>query len=148
MRLLLTLILLICFNTNASNCFVSAGRFYKIDPDLLIAIAWKESHFNKFAIGKNPHRGFGAGLMQIDSQHLNELKKYGITATALLNDSCLNIYTGAYYLAISFKKFGRTWQAVGAYNAGFKMPPLQNKRRQDYANDVKRIYLIIKKKTN
>ncbi|EHD3096074.1 TPA: transglycosylase SLT domain-containing protein [Salmonella enterica] len=131
---------------HATSCYVRAGRYYKIDPDLLLAIAWKESRLDKHAIGQNPHGGYGTGLMQVDSQHFKELKTYGITPHRLLNDSCLNIYTGAYYLAIAFRKFGRTWQAVGAYNAGFKINEIQNQRRLLYSNDVKRIYLTIKRK--
>ncbi|ECG7009826.1 transglycosylase SLT domain-containing protein [Salmonella enterica] len=131
---------------HATSCYVRAGRYYKIDPDLLLAIAWKESRLDKHAIGQNPRGGYGTGLMQVDSQHFKELKTYGITPHRLLNDSCLNIYTGAYYLAIAFRKFGRTWQAVGAYNAGFKINKVQNHRRFLYASDVKRIYLAIKRK--
>lgn len=131
---------------HATSCYVRAGRYYKIDPDLLLAIAWKESRLDKHAIGHNPHGGYGTGLMQVDSQHFKELKTYGITPHRLLNDSCLNIYTGAYYLAIAFRKFGRTWQAVGAYNAGFKINEIQNQRRLLYSNDVRRIYLTIKRK--
>ncbi|ECJ2542915.1 lytic transglycosylase [Salmonella enterica subsp. salamae] len=131
---------------HGTSCYVRAGRYYKIDPDLLLAIAWKESRLDKHAIGQNPHSGYGTGLMQVDSQHFKELKTYGITPHRLLNDSCLNIYTGAYYLAIAFRKFGRTWQAVGAYNAGFKINETQNQRRLLYSNDVKRIYLTIKRK--
>ncbi|CDL15229.1 X polypeptide [Klebsiella pneumoniae IS46] len=40
--------------------------------------------------------------MQIDSQHFNELSRYGIKPDHLLSDACLNIYTGAYYLAQAF----------------------------------------------
>lgn len=129
----------------ASNCFVRAGRFYKIDPDLLMAVAWKESHFDKQAIGRNPRKGYGVGLMQIDSQHFAALKRYGITPRRLLTDGCLNIFTGAHYLAISFRKFGRTWQAVGSYNAGFKIDSIQNQRRKRYAEAIKVIYFDIKR---
>ncbi|WP_244578803.1 transglycosylase SLT domain-containing protein, partial [Escherichia coli] len=50
-------------------------------------------------------------------QHFNELARYGIKPEHLTTDPCMNIYTGAYYLAIAFKKWGVTWEAVGAYNA-------------------------------
>ncbi|WP_244589211.1 transglycosylase SLT domain-containing protein, partial [Escherichia coli] len=56
----------------------------------------------------------------------------------------MNIYTGAYYLAIAFKKWGITWEAVGAYNAGFRKTERQNQRRLAYASDVYRIYTGIK----
>lgn len=38
----------------ATDCFDLAGRDYKIDPDLLRAISWKESRYRVNAIGINP----------------------------------------------------------------------------------------------
>lgn len=90
----------------ATDCFDLAGRDYKIDPDLLRAISWKESGYRVNAIGINPVTGYGSGLMQVDSQHFNELARYGIKPEHLATDPCMNIYTGAYYLAIAFKKWG------------------------------------------
>lgn len=128
----------------AQDCFELAGRDYKIDPDLLRAISWKESRYRVNAIGINPVTGYGSGLMQVDSQHFNELARYGIKPEHLTTDPCMNIYTGAYYLAIAFKKWGVSWEAVGAYNAGFKKSERQNRRRLAYASDVYRIYTGIK----
>lgn len=91
---------------HATDCFDLAGRDYKIDPDLLRAISWKESRYRVNAIGINPVTGYGSGLMQVDSQHFNELARYGIKPEYLTTDPCMNIYTGAYYLAIAFKKWG------------------------------------------
>ncbi len=116
---------LIPLSSMAADCFDMAGRDYKIDPDLLRAISWQESRFKIDAIGRNPVTGYGSGLMQIDSQHFNELSRYGIKPDHLLSDACLNIYTGAYYLAQAFKKWGVSWDTVGAYNAGFKKTPRQ-----------------------
>lgn len=98
---------------NAADCFDMAGRDYHIDPDLLRAISWNESNFRTDVKGYNPVSGFGSGLMQVDSQHFNELARYGIKPEQLISDPCMNIYTGAYYLAIAFKKWGVNWQAVG-----------------------------------
>ncbi|HDT0028600.1 TPA: transglycosylase SLT domain-containing protein [Escherichia coli] len=128
----------------ATDCFDLAGRDYKIDPDLLRAISWKESRYRVNAIGINPVTGYGSGLMQVDSQHFNELARYGIKPEHLTTDPCMNIYTGAYYLAIAFKKWGVTWEAVGAYNAGFRKSERQNQRRLAYASEVYRIYTGIK----
>ncbi|WP_224236400.1 transglycosylase SLT domain-containing protein [Klebsiella grimontii] len=125
-----------------------AGRDYRIDPDLLRAISWQESKWKVNAIGKNPGAGYGAGLMQIDSQHQGELSQYGIKPGHLLTDACLNIYTGAYYLALAFKKWGVSWEAVGAYNAGFLRTDRQAIRRLEYARKIEAIYLAIKKNKN
>ncbi|HFE4537124.1 TPA: transglycosylase SLT domain-containing protein [Escherichia coli] len=146
MRKLLAVTLLLLTNiAYSSDCFERAGRDYRIDPDLLRAISWKESRYRVDAIGVNPVTGFGSGLMQVDSQHFNELENYGIKPEHLLTDPCMNIYTGAYYLAIAFKRWGYSWRAVGAYNAGFRNTEIQEKKRQKYAREIKEIYVNIKK---
>ncbi|KML22967.1 lytic transglycosylase [Leclercia adecarboxylata] len=132
------------FPAGAADCFDFAGRDYHIDPDLLRAIAWNESHYNTGITGKNPVNGFGAGFMQIDSQHFAELSRYGIKPEHLLNDACMNIYTGAYYLAIAFNKWGVSWQSVGAYNAGFSKSEKQAIRRYQYASRIESTYRAIK----
>ncbi|MFP1526992.1 transglycosylase SLT domain-containing protein [Escherichia coli] len=127
----------------ATDCFDSAGRDYKIDPDLLRAISWKH-RYRVNAIGINPVRIWQRTDAGKHSQHFNELARYGIKPEHLTTDPCMNIYTGAYYLAIAFKKWGVTWEAVGAYNAGFRKTERQNQRRLAYASDVYRIYTGIK----
>ncbi|EDB2346073.1 transglycosylase SLT domain-containing protein, partial [Salmonella enterica] len=81
---------------NKYDCFELAGRDANIDPMLLRAVAWQESGLNYRITGSNALAGFGEGygygLMQIDSQHLLFLKKYGITKENLISDICLNIY--------------------------------------------------------
>ncbi len=73
----------------ATDCFDLAGRDYKIDPDLLRAISWQESRYRVNAIGINPVTGYGSGLMQVDSQHFNELARYGIKPEHLTTDPCM-----------------------------------------------------------
>lgn len=131
------------------DCFELAGRDSNIEPALLRAVAWQESGLNYRIIGSNALSGFGNGygygLMQIDSQHMTFLKKFGITKEHLLNDICLNIYVGAYVMAVAFNKFGENWNAVGAYNAGFKESSRQHERRARYARSVYTTYQLIKK---
>lgn len=134
---------------NKYDCFELAGRDANIDPMLLRAVAWQESGLNYRITGSNALAGFGEGygygLMQIDSQHLLFLKKYGITKENLINDICLNIYVGAYIMAVAFNKFGENWKAVGAYNAGFKENSKQQERRTLYARKVHATYQYLKK---
>lgn len=143
-ELAFTALLLISTHAGATDCFDMAGRDYRIDPDLIRAISWQESNWVVDAIGQNPGTGYGAGLMQIDSQHHSELARYGIKPEQLLTDSCLNIYTGTYYLALAFKKWGVSWEAVGAYNAGFRRTDRQAMRRLEYARKIESIYRAIK----
>ncbi|EOX8528069.1 transglycosylase SLT domain-containing protein [Salmonella bongori] len=134
---------------NKYDCFELAGRDANIDPMLLRAVAWQESGLNYRITGSNALAGFGEGygygLMQIDSQHLLFLKKYGITKENLINDICLNIYVGAYIMAVALNKFGENWKAVGAYNAGFKENSKQQERRTLYARKVHATYQYLKK---
>ncbi|EAS8918731.1 transglycosylase SLT domain-containing protein [Salmonella enterica subsp. enterica serovar Wien] len=134
---------------NKYDCFELAGRDANIDPMLLRAVAWQESGLNYRITGSNALAGFGEGygygLMQIDSQHMLFLKKYGITKENLISDICLNIYVGAYIMAVAFNKFGENWKAVGAYNAGFKENSKQQERRTLYARKVHATYQYLKK---
>nr|WP_181375092.1 transglycosylase SLT domain-containing protein [Pectobacterium carotovorum]ALG88567.1 lytic transglycosylase [Pectobacterium carotovorum] len=145
MRLIIMLLLFcISLSVKASDCFDMAGRDYKIDPDLLRAIAFRESSFTPHAINYVSDKSYALGGMQIHSQNFSHLAQYGITPNLLLSDPCLNIYTGAYYLAVAFKRSGVTWDAVGAYNAGFSDEKKQKIKRLKYASEVHKIYNKIK----
>lgn len=137
-------LLIISHTVPAADCFDSAGKDSGIDPDLLRAIAWQESRLHYDAIGKNPVSGYGMGLMQIDSQHLGNMKKRGIDRELLVSDICINIYSGALILAQAFNKWGPTWEAVGAYNAGFAATPKQHFRRMAYARKIYTVYRQLK----
>ncbi|WP_058914382.1 transglycosylase SLT domain-containing protein [Entomohabitans teleogrylli] len=138
------------FPAASDDCYDMAGRDYKIDPDLLRAIAWNESGFRQNAVGQSPDNSIDVGLMQINSQHFRNLSSIGVTEYHLMHDACMNIYTGAYILAQSFHRLGVTWQAVGAYNAGFKKTPEQHLRRENYARRIHATYVALKesKKNN
>ncbi|EJH1761266.1 transglycosylase SLT domain-containing protein [Escherichia coli] len=129
----------------AQDCFEMAGRDYRIEPDLLRAISFRESSWRDNAINIVSQNEYTVGKMQIHSQNFSHLAQFGITPHQLYTDSCLNIYTGTYYLAIAFKRWGYSWRAVGAYNAGFRETDVQEKKRQKYAQEIRAIYMDIKK---
>lgn len=131
----------------AQDCFEMAGRDYQIEPDLLRAISFRESSWRDNALNIVSQNEYAVGKMQIHSQNFSHLAQFGITPRQLYTDSCLNIYTGAYYLAIAFKRWGYSWRAVGAYNAGFRETEVQEKKRQKYAKEIQAIYIDIKKNT-
>lgn len=128
----------------AMDCFDAAGKDAGIDPDLLRAIAWQESRLHYDIIGKNPVSGYGMGLMQIDSQHLNNMAHRGIDRDLLVSDICTNIYSGTLILAQAFNQWGATWEAVGAYNAGFARTQKQHLRRMTYAGKIYTVYWKLK----
>lgn len=147
-NVLLVGLLVLNFSVIASGCFDMAGRDYKIDPDLLRAISFRESSWRPGAMNIASKESYAVGMMQIHSQNFPHLSQFGITPGKLYNDPCMNIYTGAYYLALAFKRWGYSWRSVGAYNAGFRETETQEKKRQQYASDIKNIYAQIKTNTS
>lgn len=142
-RIIATALLLVSCSASA-DCFDLAGRDYHIDADLLRAVSFRESSFRPNAVNKSNVSGYAVGMMQIYSSNFAHLSQFGITPDKLRLDPCLNIYTGAYYLALAFKRWGYTWRAVGAYNAGFKDTAEQETKRRKYSGEIKALYRQIK----
>ncbi|MGL4355089.1 MULTISPECIES: transglycosylase SLT domain-containing protein [Aeromonas] len=145
MKKLFTLMLLLSQNVSAADCFDLAGQAYRIDPDLLRSLSFRESSFNPRALNVVSEKKYAVGLMQIHSNNFPHLAQFGITPEGLYRDPCLNIYTGAYYMAHAIKRMGYNWEAVGAYYAGFSASPEQAAKRKWYADRVKSTYEKIKK---
>ncbi len=111
---------------------------FRIEPNLIKAIALVESNLKKDSIGKNRDKNnniksFDYWLMQINQMHIPLLKKRGIIKDErdLLDNPCLNIKIGTEILYNHFSRCGVTWQCLGTYNAGFAMD--NQKKRQQYA---------------
>ncbi|EFA2250006.1 lytic transglycosylase domain-containing protein [Escherichia coli] len=128
----------------SSACFNEAGTMFRIEPNLIKAIALVESNLKKDSIGKNRDKknnikSFDYGLMQINQMHIPMLKKRGIIKYErdLLDNPCLNIKIGTEILYKHFSRCGMTWQCLGTYNAGFAMD--NQKKRLQYA---KKIYIV------
>jgi len=100
----------------SDNCWVSAGERYGVAPDLLYAIARVESGLNPYA--REVRSGTESrGLMQVNSYWYPALRRIGISPDDLWNP-CTNIHVGAWILAQEIARYGNTWTAIGAYNAG------------------------------
>lgn len=96
-------------------CYQEAGLRYGIDPVLLRAIAKVESSENPKAINHNAS-STDYGLMQINSSWLPKLKAFGIEKEDLW-DPCISTHIGAWILSHNVQTHGRSWKAIGAYNA-------------------------------
>ncbi len=117
-------------------CFTQASEKYNVPENLLRAIAAHESSMNPKAISKKNSDGtYDIGLMQINSWWMPQLYKYGISQKSLLNNPCLNLHVGAWILATNFHTHGKSWNSVGAYNAGFK--PSREPLRKTYVGYIK-----------
>lgn len=130
----LALGLLLCAGLARADCWDRAGTLYNIAPQLLYAIAEQESSLNPSAVGRNRDGSQDLGLMQINSRHLPRLQKLGISQSQLLQDPCLSVIVGASILSDMMKRYGYSWEAVGAYNAGTS--PDRYTLRMRYAKQV------------
>ncbi|MDK8465885.1 lytic transglycosylase domain-containing protein [Marinobacter sp. SS13-12] len=124
---------------NIEQCFSEAAGRYQVPTRLLKAIALVESNNQTDAInGNNSDGSRDYGLMQINSQHLERLRPYRITAPVLVRDPCANIHVGAWILAENLVTTkGNLWAAVGAYNAGFSTKPKVQRARLNYVAKVR-----------
>ncbi len=99
-----------------ADCYDEAAKYQKVNPLILRAIAWQESHNTPDAINRNANGSVDYGIMQINSIHLSRLAQYGITKDTLMQP-CKNVYIAAWHLRQKMNKFGNTWAAVGAYHS-------------------------------
>ncbi|MDB5991583.1 MAG: iagB [Herbaspirillum sp.] len=135
-QIIAALILLTAAGMAQATCWAEASREFSIAPELLYAIAEQESGLNPSAIGYNNNGTRDIGLMQINTSHLPWLAKQQITEKTLLNNSCQSLKVGAGILAGFMRRFGYSWKAVGAYNAGGADNSGAQQRRMDYAKKI------------
>ena len=114
----------------SSYCFGAAARRYHVNREVLIAIAWKESHFLPWYRHVNTDGSTDYGLMQINSRNLASLQLDPHSVMA----PCTNIMAGAELYSRQVKRFGNTWRAVGSYHS--TTPTL----RDAYSKDISKRY--------
>jgi soluble lytic murein transglycosylase-like protein len=122
-------------NTFAESCWQSAENRYGIHETILHAISLTESAMDSQAINHNINGSVDIGLMQINSRWFPYLAEIRIQPGDLWNP-CTNINVGAWVLAGEVRRFGYTWQAVGAYHAGPAKSVVREQRRMRYAQRV------------
>lgn len=130
--------------SSIANCWLAAASAFEpnVPPALLYAIAQVETAFDPLAV-EFPRNGTRSiGVMQINSIWFDELEAAGISETELY-DPCVNIHAGAWILSQEVKRYGYTWEAIGAYNAGpydAKSRPWKLKYYHAYATKVLRAW--------
>jgi soluble lytic murein transglycosylase-like protein len=115
-----------------ADCFDDAALYHNVNPTILRAIAWQESHNKADAIHVNANGSTDYGVMQINSVHLAELARYGVYRQTLLQP-CQNVDIAAWHLRRMVSKYGNSWKAVGAYHSE------QLPERDAYAQRIKHI---------
>lgn len=130
--------------------FVEPCQNYGVPVSLALAIARQESGIRPWVInvagkGYFPQsreearaiadkawaegRSFDVGIMQVNSFWL---KKYGIAVEDVLEPQS-NIAMGVWILAREIRRYGLTWQAIGAYHTPLARNP---ERAKNYATSV------------
>ena len=99
-----------------ADCFDAAAQYHQVNPLVLRAIAWAESHNEPLTLHRNDNGSIDYGLMQINSVHLAALGAYGISTQTLL-EPCANVYIAAWHLRRQMNRHGNTWEAVGSYHS-------------------------------
>ncbi|MDR5835282.1 lytic transglycosylase domain-containing protein [Caballeronia sp. LZ034LL] len=122
-----------------ADCFDEAAKYQKVNPLILRAIAWQESHNKPDAINKNANGSTDYGLMQINSIHLDTLAQYGISSGTLMQP-CKSVYVAAWHLRQKMNKYGNSWQAVGAYHS--ETPALRDKYSAQIIEILRRWKLV------
>ncbi|NDL61529.1 type III secretion system invasion protein IagB [Enterobacteriales bacterium SAP-6] len=117
-RYIIALGLMLVATAASADCWFQAESHFSIEARLLRAIALTESNMNPRATGKNKNGTRDIGLMQINSIHLPRLRILGINEQRLYDDTCVSVMVGASVLSDMMKRYGYSWEAVGAYNAG------------------------------
>ncbi|WP_080761782.1 lytic transglycosylase domain-containing protein [Aeromonas hydrophila] len=123
LKLFTPLSLTLCFLfspfTTAQNvdCIVEAAQCFQINPLLLKAIIWQESRNRQQAMNQNANGTVDVGVMQINTVHFKALKSLGIDETLLRENSCANVFSGAWVLKQSIELYGYTWDGIGNYHS-------------------------------
>jgi soluble lytic murein transglycosylase-like protein len=99
-----------------ADCIDDAAAWHQVNAQVLRAIGWQESRLNPSAIGRNANGSTDFGAFQINSAHLPELARFGVTAQSLA-DGCVSAYVAAWHYRRQVDRFGNTWAAVGAYHS-------------------------------
>lgn len=122
-----------------ADCFDDAAQYHSVNPWILRAIAAAESGFRPATVARNTDGSLDRGMTGINSVHLPELARYGITAGDLM-DGCKSVYLAGWHLRKMVNRYGNTWHAVGAYNS--KTPS----KRDVYSGKIRRIIEFWKSK--
>ncbi|WP_343732534.1 lytic transglycosylase domain-containing protein [Duganella sp.] len=115
-----------------ADCFDEAAAYQHVNAEVLRAIAWQESRGRADALHHNANGSLDYGLMQINSAHQAELRRWGIAPEQLM-EPCVGVYVAAWHLRKMMLKYGNTWDAVGAYHS--ETPAL----RDSYKAAIQRI---------
>ena len=98
------------------ECVWSAAEHYRLPPVALIGILGAEGG-HPGQVSRNTDGSEDLGPMQINSRWLPRLERSGLTRTEILANPCVNIWAGAWILALAYARDGDIWTAIGHYHS-------------------------------
>lgn len=102
--------------TRRGQCVDAASRRYGVHPQLILAVLKTEGG-TVGAISQNTNGSYDMGPMQINSIHLPELARLGVTREQVINDECTNIFVGTYKLRQAIDGGTDFWTGVSRYHS-------------------------------
>ncbi len=103
-------------DASAQQCVNAAAAAYRIPQAVFRAVLTTEGGW----VGlkkRNTNGSYDMGPAQINTIHLPELAKSGITEDMLVGDACVNVYVAAYRLRVEIERAGEFWRGVGNYHS-------------------------------
>ncbi|MCF8869917.1 MULTISPECIES: lytic transglycosylase domain-containing protein [Xanthomonas] len=114
-----------------SDCLAGAAQRYQLPLPIFKAVVGEEGGW--LGLKKpNKNGSYDYGPAQINSIHLEELSKYGVSESQLMWDRCVNLHVSAYRLRFEINRAGDLWRGVGNYHS--RTPSLSS----SYAERVRR----------
>lgn len=98
------------------RCMVTAAERYHIPLPIMQAVIKTEGGWDGLK-KRNTNGSYDLGRAQINTIHLPELSKYGITESQLANDPCTNLHVAAYRLRFEINRVDDFWRGVGNYHS-------------------------------
>ena len=100
----------------------AAGRRNGVDPALLKAVIWRESRFDRDAVGTKGEVGLMQIMVQFAAKDWADAHKRPVPTKGALSDPELNIEIGSWYLGRALRRWAgyreATALALCEYNAG------------------------------
>lgn len=98
------------------QCVEAASRRYGVHPHLIQAVIKTEGGTTG-KISRNTNGSYDMGVMQINSIHLPELARMGITREKVIGDECTNIFVGTFKLREAIDGGADFWHGVSRYHS-------------------------------
>lgn len=110
-------------DSQTNQCIINAANKYNV-PELLVhsIILVENGNKGQCVVNRDSKtkqvKSYDCGLAQINTVHLEELSKYGITISHIAHDNCLNVATSAYILRKYYNEKQDWTKTIIAYNIG------------------------------